>query len=614
MDPDKMKALLESERKWLLILSKPKLLSEGRCDEFLYAEAEIPWEEPVLKRFYPEDYEQYAEQIRRLRAEGRWEKTSDQAWVLTYRLARQGRLHEVLKERLKPSESPSAGSGTVPANDEALENTIKFVAIYFSVPAEEYPMSVQDFHRVTASLLGARTVEKNVQVENPEGVATIKTVERPLKGIWDTNAQELIAKCGLTVLQGFGGTAYVDFQRPELRSQIQSAFSTSHIWTFGHLFRQALEERLLFDQKRQVRAGAVRVVLEEINADPGGFGTSCLVDLARKEAEPFTPETRAGMKELLISLIAAQRTETAYNALAKLMESGRHWETWFLGNSVKLTPGFQSAFVKLLKRLLDEGPEELRTEARSSMVDSARDLGPAFAPILTGIITWTRTDRESARSPSQEFALYLVFDLLAHWLFENETGVRNLWGVGEGQELMEALARILFNAELEMYFGQVDGESSWLQPYVLAETWLERQTQRHSAIALAGWGLDPSIDGLIGEIGLLGGPAVCADLFRAMLVAEWFLSDRGHPATTAGLLKAMRELPDASRRRRALQNFLRGLDSAALAGMDWFRRESSVSAAQRRVGAEVNSKLRAIREATKRARAALSELAVATAK
>ena len=198
-DPTDVAESLLAKNVWLLVLAKPTTLDLMPLRHYRYVEPELPWEEPILRQYYPETYTEIARGIRELRTKGRW----DEPWAQTERLAQEHLLGEMIAERSAHGWSTPRQGPVDVLDDQPLEAAIQFVASYFSEPGQEETLSPEDFQRVLRRLLGDRTSEEKVKTANgSEGVSIIRT---PLVDIWQSKSQILTNQCGLSVIKTSGG-------------------------------------------------------------------------------------------------------------------------------------------------------------------------------------------------------------------------------------------------------------------------------------------------------------------------------------------------------------------------------------------------------------------------
>ena len=406
----------------------------------------VPFLLPLLQRHFPNDRARQIEsQLTGQVERGLWTNLAE--------------LYETVAEQLENSPAEfeealrhtEAGSLNLLRGPSDTENPIatlaegRGVGAIVAYTAVYFPnLSPQDFDRIVCLLLADQTVqvEQESQIVNDKGdVLTRKEkVERRLVELWRASPDTFLRDCCLEACSRSDGTHVVEFSPPHLREKFRTVLERRFPIFLAETFACLQGTDMLFapELSPAIADNLIRLSVERTLVDPAYYGERWLVAFVAGLRREFhtgaaTDDPAAEFLVIVAQLHDAILRRNVYNRLAQLIrEMLRHdallatvrgfFEALIakcqldgvldilleLVKRLRFAPRFDG--FRWLKRLLDEGSEDIRDQTYLCLLELAADSGVRIFDFLESIHAWLpEADKEETRySFSNRYALRLI--------------------------------------------------------------------------------------------------------------------------------------------------------------------------------------------------------------
>ncbi len=431
--------LLDDSRKIVVVTTPSRLQTAGfkkPTDEWVVS---VNFLSCRLRQRFPGAWQTLEHNLEQQFRKGLWGKEDEEEFCqrVNERL-QDGSLLVEVERRGNPPDALHANRPTLSeemlGDDKPLENTVAFVATYFKrLPAD-------DFQRVLLKLLGERTLEINIVSSSP-GPETTRL--KLLRQIWIERRQTILKSCKLRLNKA----KLIEFDQAEVCDVLEEEFESQFVFLFDDLCRIVETTGLLFDQKNNVSEAVMRLITRRIRNNLQGYGEEFLpalvvgADESPKLTEATPENMRAVLSRLpdsrrhhvlnrmasLFNLLLTHESGAAVDrAMKLLLDMGCHSEVLQLLGRVG-HPAYREKRVSVVKRILNEGNNELREAVYQLLFRWALQGGSASAALLKNIYSWC----DGGNTPSYGDAMQFLVHLCEWAVMEG--------GPSEGHPLASAL-------------------------------------------------------------------------------------------------------------------------------------------------------------------------------
>jgi hypothetical protein len=313
-----------------------------------------------------------------------------------------------------PVERRSIAAEEVFKEESELHKSAAFIAASFP------EVNQKDFDRFVRLTLGdetAKTEEVRHAFRRDGKLVTVRDrKDERCTDVWEREADTIFRDCGLRTVQAGNGAWVVDFREPYVRGALRSHLHERHPWYLRRQCERLQQSGILFDAglSSAAVAGLVRLFVERAIADPATFGRSWLSDLVRG------PAAEKAVRQRVLERVAVLIREMAeHNVLRPVI---RQFFEHLLGTAKHDTlldliaePALRYVSdldpLVWLRRLLNQGSDEIQERTGEQLLEVARRNGPRIYDFLASVRAWLpRHDKEPKRySRSELLALNFPF-------------------------------------------------------------------------------------------------------------------------------------------------------------------------------------------------------------
>lgn len=333
--------------------------------------------------------------------------------------------------------------GTVLKEDSPVHKTAAFIAAAFP------GISQNDFDRLVRLILRDETTLKedvrHVFRRDGKLVTVRDRNEERCTDHWGREADRIFQDCALRTVATANGAWAVDFSESYLRADVRTHLNERHPWYLRQQCDRLQRSGVLFDPDLSPKAveGLVRLFVERAIADPTGYGSIWLLDLVRGAhrsdgTEANNEATEAMLERLshrlsdddpplllnerLAILIREMADHDALRPVIRqffehLLSTKKHKA--LLGLILDVAPRLRYVLefdpLIWMRRLLNEGNDEVRELTFKRLIQLARRAGPRIYEFLASLRSWLpREDRAPANySVSERLAFNVPFEYCA---------------------------------------------------------------------------------------------------------------------------------------------------------------------------------------------------------
>jgi hypothetical protein len=455
----------------LIGIPDPQLMEQAREQieqKFCFADWKIDFLPHLLKNYFPEKSQRIMEEILDQKEKGLWgEGNGGLVYDLVYRYMREGILEEEINKRkkLEPSKMKVAKFERndtfvgeikeVKARelfvDKEPHKTVLYAGTFFS------KLTPLDFDRLVRLLLKEKTIEieKSTEVVTGDGVVkTVKTREKKqVEELWDKEADNILKECHLQAVRADAAAQQVDFSYPYLRSDLKNLIEKEHPMYLRQQFQPIQDSGILFasNVSAGITENIIRLAVYMIILNPGYYGGEWLKEFIYQVKEQYNLqyESTANPLEVIIQFIENNENKIIrrhfYMQISRLIrEMLNHPQlkdvvksflndlfssegqdavlhiALNVGTGLLSTPHFDFDLFYWLRRLMDQGPEDIKEETYESLHQIASERSSHIYDILEAIRTWLpEKDKEpDALSPSNRYALLFIVDYTSGTLYQ----------------------------------------------------------------------------------------------------------------------------------------------------------------------------------------------------
>jgi hypothetical protein len=426
---------------YLLILTTPShlaLIGDGSLSCY-----HVPYIEPRLHEWFPEQAADFSEEIKQQRVLGLWGRGEKEFWERFSSFLKHENLEQEIEKRkrarldphphrVRPETKPILILGA------ELDNTVIFVAAFFP------NLPVEDYQDVLLRLLGDRLVPMK-QPPPPlgeEGAVNLdRGVSRTLADEWHENYREVCQRCRIQFWRDTAVTStafsysvrgvVVDFDTPDVREQVCDEFLTTHYPTLTRLYGRVLEERLLFHSSSSVVEGTLQFLETMASVNPHRYGSKMLLGLKADAQEASPPEQRVhdGVPNridaklllnrlyLLVRILLTRPTlrEIVHQFFTDLINQARHEDLLELVRRLRFAAGFDQVY--WWKQLLDRGEYGAKERTSEAMFAVLQSGGNQLQETLLAIRKWLPESGQEAKSESSRRGNRLLMELFEESMF-----------------------------------------------------------------------------------------------------------------------------------------------------------------------------------------------------
>ncbi|HEY0141360.1 MAG TPA: hypothetical protein VGF48_10725 [Thermoanaerobaculia bacterium] len=437
-----IRVLLEKHRSHLVLVVDDALLEDADDAERItaYHRWQVSQLEYLLSRDFPTQAGELEKRLRRIF--GPRPATFAERRAL-YRLVESHLAHgpeAFLRFIAEREAAANSGADAIPAEvrtitavdvfkeDSEVHKSTAFIAASFP------EVNQKDFDRFVRLTLGDAMIRKEEvrQAFRRDGkLVTVRdSKEERCSDVWGREADAIFRDCGLRTIAAGNGAWVVDFSEPHLRAALRSHLGERHPWYLRQQCERLQQSGIFFDAELSPAGvdGLVRLFVERAIADPAAFGRPWLGDLVRGTTVRSGKETpgRQRVIERLSILIREMADRNVLRPVIRqffeqLLASREHDTLLDLiaEPALQYLPDFDPLI--WMRRLLNEGTDEIQTRTQRRLLYLARRAGPRIYEFLATIYDWLPDeDCEAERySTSELLALnfpFLYCDEMAPWV------------------------------------------------------------------------------------------------------------------------------------------------------------------------------------------------------
>jgi Arc/MetJ-type ribon-helix-helix transcriptional regulator len=364
------------------------------------------------------------------------------------------KLEAVIERRAQAGAEPvslaaSGGATASPldrltAGRPGLLGTLLFAGVYLP------DLAPQEWNGIVTRLLGDQTAELEEEVQyiddKGEPRSRKQKVEHKLAALWADSSDQLLEQACLRAVSRPGGGQVIDFDGPHLRSQLRFALGTrlpiflaanvDRLQHAGLLFSTAVSPALVDNLiqiavERMVAAPALvdsasggqrwlLSVVAELRREAGAAASgsedavaALLTVVATIDDEPLLRRLYDRLAQLIREMLDQPVLLDAVKGLCNsLLAGGPQQETarsliLELAKRLRFVTSFDA--MHWLRRLLDEGSEELRGRTQSYLLHLAVNSGARIFDVLDTVRAWLPEEAQSSAGHSPANRLALIF-------------------------------------------------------------------------------------------------------------------------------------------------------------------------------------------------------------
>jgi hypothetical protein len=363
----------------------------------------VPFLEPLLSHYFPDQSAELEQQIRKQQREGKWKKADSELYE---------QIRPYLDNEELPRELASRASADFATEDidlpqfrggQSIEDTLLYVATYFP------NLAPHEFDRVVSTLLRGKTMTVTVKSsrQNKDGeTETIETeVEKPLLDFWDAEPDKYLTACQLEAAPGKDSRTTIDFADSEWRQELRTRLEKRHSLYLMRQFQAVQKAKFLFNSTPRIIANVMRLSVDLAVAHPDSFGKEWLFQMTRQgatnttstEAEASSETVHQRIPQLLRQMLGkAQLKETVEGLLKELMTAGAHDSVLYIIRGLQFAPRFDE-FI-WMRRLLNEADEQVRNKTYYHLYGYIKKIG--IYPLISKLDAWLPTDERTSESYS----------------------------------------------------------------------------------------------------------------------------------------------------------------------------------------------------------------------
>jgi hypothetical protein len=471
----------------LIGLLNPDLMKRAREErEFSFGYWEIDFLPHLLRNYFPQGADNLMQEILRQREKGLWDQDDTEFFKSIHKYIQDGR--ETFEEQVKKRSEIGGDKGKLvefKANDSSRgeikevfvlelfvdkepDKTILYVGTFFP---ELTPL---DFDRVVRELLEDKTIEiekeKPVIVKNGEVEKVEKITEKEeinLLEVWEKEADSILARCHLKAVKASDGSQYMDFAYPYLKNDLKNYIEESHpIYLQQQFARIQGSDQLFFspDVSDRISENIIRLAANMAILNPVYYGTKWLKKFIYQVKAQFSIQDEPTDDLLLAIWQFLDNSENKiirkhfYTQVSRLIREMLNHQplkevvkNFFndlfanqghdaalhialnVGKPLLFAPRFDFDLFYWLKRLLDEGPEEIKYQTYESLLQLAMERSLHIYDIMDVIRTWLpdKEKKPDSISHSSKYAVLFIVNYCSETLDQAQKKYKEeLWGQG----------------------------------------------------------------------------------------------------------------------------------------------------------------------------------------
>ncbi|MGD2086959.1 MAG: hypothetical protein PVH61_12320 [Candidatus Aminicenantes bacterium] len=467
----------------LIGLLNPDLMKRAREErEFSFGYWEIDFLPHLLRNYRAEHL---MPEVLRQREKGLWDQDNNdkEFFKLIYNYIKDGR--ETFENQVKKRSKIGSDKGKLAKfkaddssmgeikevfarnlfGDEEPDKTVLYVGTFFP------GLTPLDFDRVVRELLEDRTIEiekeKSVIGKDGEVEKITEKEEIELLEVWEKEADSILARCHLKAVKASDGSQYMDFAYPYLKNDLKKYIEESHpIYLRQQFSIIQSSDRLFFfpDVSDRISENIIRLAANMAILNPVYYGTKWLKEFIYQVKDQFSiqdeptdnlflaiwqfldnSENEIIQKHFYTQVSRLIREmlnhpplkEVVKSFLNDLFANQGHDAVLHIalnvGKPLLFNTNFDFDLFYWLKRLLDEGPEEIKSETYEVLMQIAMERSLHIYDIMDVIRTWLpdKEKKPDSISHSSKYAVLFIVNYCSETLDQAQKKYKEkLWGQG----------------------------------------------------------------------------------------------------------------------------------------------------------------------------------------
>lgn len=391
------------------------------------AHLNIPFLKPLLRRHFPNEYEDLESKIMAVR--DRWDPDDRKFRFRIEALIRSGQLKGHLSSE-QPGEA-SVQPAELFLGDNSARDYVVYVAVHFP------GLNPREFQRVVSFLLQDKTttvtVSTTIKLEDGKVEKIDVEKERSLLEIWRASMDKVHRDSQLITSPAEDARTIVDFRNHRTRQQLKEQLNLEYSAFLTTQFEHLLNNGLLFDQSVRIAKNFEQLMAEMIAADREYYGYEWICGLltkleSRNDDATLEPERQAELFPTLSGMTVRQTRSVIYYRLAglirellnqqaqelvnelfeQLIRGKLHQSALELVKRLRFVPQFEEFY--WLRQLIERGDKATTEKTFIYLCFYLQSTGARVYSVLDGLDEWINKDaRPEIYSRAAEEALQLIF-------------------------------------------------------------------------------------------------------------------------------------------------------------------------------------------------------------
>ena len=386
---------------------------------------DIPFLRPMLRRYFPNEYEELEIKITAIR--DRWDPDERNFKFRIEALIRTGKLKTFLNS--EEVEGKSLRLEELFPGDKSAHDYVVYVGVYFT------GLNPREFQRVVGFLLQDKTitvtVPSTIRLDDGKVEKIGVEKERPLLDVWHESMDKIQRDSRLVTNPAQDAQTVVDFKDHRIREQLKDYLSVEYGFFLTAQFEQLLKVGLVFDSSLRISEKFIQIMAEMITSDSEYYGYEwiCKVLSRLESGKSEFPETDNGdlfptvsgiparqvyllvyrrISQLIRKLLDNHAHDVVNELFERLLRNKLHQSALELVKRLRFAPNFEEFY--WLRQLIERGDKAVTEGTFLYLCYYMQSTGARVYTVLDGLYEWIKKDaRPEVYSKPTEEALQLIY-------------------------------------------------------------------------------------------------------------------------------------------------------------------------------------------------------------
>jgi hypothetical protein len=299
------------------------------------------------------------------------------------------------------------------ANGDSLYGAVLFTATYFR------DLTPDDFETIVCLVLDGETreVEKQSHSSNDKGEVQVRKemVPKLLVDIWHEEPDRILGACSIEAIQNADSLRVLAFSKGYLRRDMRAYLESKHPLFLSRCLRKVRKKDILLqeDVSDTLVDNIVRLWADGAEDLDDLFTRFFLKISVLPKSEAFRSLLYDRLCHLIREVLQRESLRGTVHRFLDLFFRTRRHDTALdivleLARRLRFAPEFETFF--WIKRLLDEGGEDIWDSTYEELFSLARESGSRIYEMLEALKAWLPEAEEMGYSPSSRHALSFLPD------------------------------------------------------------------------------------------------------------------------------------------------------------------------------------------------------------